>query len=700
MIGSLLSEATDGLFFLELADFSGYTGVYSAEGQEALSECYGYDVHFVVPNHSSQPHIARLIDTEVKLTFKNRYAVVDERLVHGIVQWMEWSHEDEEFTHYKARIVPRLWRLTQSSDCRIFQKMTVPDIVKTILKEQGFSAEDYKFIEQENHAEHGYLVQYRETHYEFISRLLAEEGFYFSFKHDPKNHQMVIADTPTLDFAIAGNPIVRYAPPGGGERQEETIQQFRLREQIKTGDYTHKDYSFRQHRSADIRKNQRADKCEDLQRFDYPARYTDEGHGQQLAKYRLEHEQMDVVESHGQSDCVRLQAGLQFILANHGMITCNQKYLVTRITHAAKQPQVLGALSGGEPATYHNTFQCIRSDVPFRAPFDGLKPRISGPQTAIVVGPPGEEIYVDEHGRVKVQFRWDRYGASDEHASCWMRVSQNWGGAGWGGIFIPRIGHEVIVDFLDGDIDQPIITGRVYDATNKSAYKLPEHKTISTIRSQTHKGEGFNELRFEDEANQEEIFIHAQKDQNNVVLNDETTRVGHDRSEKVDNDERINIGNDRTENVQNDENITIGHDQTNTIGNDQRYEIGRNHVTQIGHDQVTNISNARKLDVQTDQIINTGGHHTHEVGGAVILKAGEKIQQLTTLHEIGVDDQAIIQSPGGTIVLDSSGITLKGKVTIQGTLAIVTGGGGGNGFAAEALTAKEMMLNGILRFSE
>ncbi|WP_445083974.1 type VI secretion system Vgr family protein [Candidatus Vondammii sp. HM_W22] len=263
-----------------------------------------------------------------------------------------------------------------------------------------------------------------------------------------------------------------------------------------------------------------------------------------------------------------------------------------------------------------------------------------------------------------------------------MRVSQNWAGGAWGQMAIPRIGHEVIIDFLEGDPDQPIVTGRTYHAVNPPPYELPRHKTRMTLKSSTHKGEGYNELRFEDQKEKEEIFIHAQKDQNNVVNHDETTQVGHDRTEDVGHDESIRIGHDRTESVKHDEKISIG--------NDQSHQIGRNQKSQIGKDKVVSIGNHKHEEIAADFEQTIGGHLKRRVGGRVELKAGEKVSQQTRVYQIETNERFIVKGPAGAIIIDAGGITLKGKVQIKGGLAITGGSGGGGGYSGAPFSGQPL----------
>jgi type VI secretion system secreted protein VgrG len=304
------------------------------------------------------------------------------------------------------------------------------------------------------------------------------------------------------------------------------------------------------------------------------------------------------------------------------------------------------------------------------------KPRVDGPHMATVVGPPGEQIYCDEWGRVKVSFPWDRASQSNEFSSCWVRVSQGWAGGAWGSMAIPRIGQEVIIQYVNADPDQPLITGRTYSGTQLPPYELPRHKTRMTIKSQTHKGEGFNELRFEDELGQEEVFIHAQRDQNNHVRHDETTFVGHDRGERVENDEKVSIGQDRREDVGRDESVSVGHDRKHAISNDDTLTIGRTHTLVTGQDRIETVGNHRKDDTKANHWVNVGGHLEHIVGGHSTLQTGEAIRHQTKVYDIQVAESLTIKSPAGLFRMDGAGITLDGvALTFKGAITQQAKGG-------------------------
>ena len=356
---------------------------------------------------------------------------------------------------------------------------------------------------------------------------------------------------------------------------------------------------------------------------------------------------------------MRVVPGYGFTLEGHANSAFNQDWLVVRVEHSGKQTGSLDEEAGEEGNRYENTLFLIPHNKPWRSP---LKPRpiIRGTQVAHVTGPEGEEIYCDEWGRVKLQFPWDRLGNFDEHSSCWVRVVQGWAGAQYGNMMIPRIGHEVLVKFLNGDPDQPIVVGRTYHSTTEPPYELPKHKTRMTIKSKTHKGNGFNELRFEDEMGREEVFIHAEKDLNHIVKHDETTQVGHDRTEQVGRNETIHIGNDRTE--------TVGQDEDLTINRDQIRSIGRNRITKIEKDDILNVNNNRRVNVHADSLIKVGQDLNIEIAQNSSWVAGELFEQICELFDLEGYDEVHIQGPAGEIVLNQEGITLIGNVYVEGPL--------------------------------
>ncbi|MBN3858014.1 type VI secretion system tip protein VgrG, partial [Paraburkholderia sp. Ac-20340] len=418
------------------------------------------------------------------------------------------------------------------------------------------------------------------------------------------------------------------------------------------------------------------------ERFDYPGRYKRDEAGRPFTETRLLALRNEAQLAAIEGDDARLQPGLAFDLEGHAREDWNAGWRVVSMVHTGTQT-VSQAEESSEANTgtqYSYTAKIIPDHIEWK-PELLPKPRIDGPLIATVTGPEGEEIYCDEYGRVKVQFPWDRYGNNDANSSCWIRVAQNWAGATWGHMAIPRIGQEVIVAFLDGDCDQPIIIGRTYHATNLPPYELPRHKTRMTIKSQTHKGEGYNELRFEDEKDQEEIYVHAQKDQNIHVNHDETTFVGNDRKENVEHDETIDIGHDRTESVGNDEQVSIGHNRTHTVGQDALLSIERNHTIHVGKDRVEQVGNHRKDQTTANHIIDVGGHVEASVQGHHKLTAGQSIERQTQHYELKASQEIVIRGPGGTITINSGGITIEAiAIKLKGPMTN-PGSGAGNSFS-------------------
>ena len=395
------------------------------------------------------------------------------------------------------------------------------------------------------------------------------------------------------------------------------------------------------------------------EKYDYPGRYKKDEQGNPFSLYRLESELALSETANAVGDDMRVIPGYGFTLEGHANSAFNQDWLVVRVEHFGKQTGSLDEEAGEEGNRYENTLFLIPHNKPWRSP---LKPRpiIRGTQVAHVTGPEGEEIYCDEWGRVKLQFPWDRLGNFDEHSSCWVRVVQGWAGAQYGNMMIPRIGHEVLVKFLNGDPDQPIVVGRTYHSTTEPPYELPKHKTRMTIKSKTHKSNGFNELRFEDEMGREEVFIHAEKDLNHIVKHDETTQVGHDRTEQVGRNETIHIGNDRTE--------TVGQDEDLTINRDQIRSIGRNRITKIEKDDILNVNNNRRVNVHADSLIKVGQDLNIEIAQNGSWVAGELFEQICKQFDLEGYDEVHIQGPAGEIVLNQEGITLIGDVYVEGPL--------------------------------
>ncbi|KHS66963.1 type VI secretion system tip protein VgrG [Pectobacterium brasiliense] len=519
-----------------------------------------------------------------------------QRRVSGIVSAFAQGDTGFRRTRYQAEVRPALWRLGLRTNARIFQAQKPEAIIGALLEESGIT--DYAFALRNEHAVREYCVQYRESDLAFITRLAAEEGLYFFHEFEEGKHRLVFADDAG---ALAKGPELFFNLATQGLSEGAYVRRFRYAEAVRTAEVALKDYSFKtpaygllHNKMSGELEHQR----ESYQHFDYPGRFKQDPSGKAFTGYRLDALRAGAMTGSGESNAAELMPGSSFTLTEHPNLALNIAWQLVAITHSGQQPQALEEESGGEPTTYSNSFEVVKASTTWRADLP-YKPMVDGPQIATVVGPAGEEIYCDQYGRVKLQFPWDRYGASDDQSSCWVRVSQGWAGGQYGLIAIPRIGHEVIVSFLEGDPDQPIVTGRTFHATNPSPYPLPANKTRTTLRTTTHKGAGFNELRFEDQAGQEEVFIHAQKDMNTVVLNNRSTGVGVDHAENV------------------------GRDQISVIGRHQILNVVENQGTEIQGAQKVIIGAGRETEVTMNEKLTVTGNITiTSTGGNIELTTG------------------------------------------------------------------------------
>ena len=595
----------------------------SFSGNEEISRLFDFRLEMISDNNAIKADqvIGKTVSFGLKL------ADDSPRYFHGFVNRFAAGDEDEQGRrNYVADVVPWLWFLTQTADCRIFQGKTVPQIVKKIFSDLGFTDFETSEIKGE-HAPWEYCVQYRETDFNFVSRLLEQEGIFYYFKHKKDSHVLVLADQAKA-YKDCTEKEVDYPSDWGTRSQEDHITGWEHCYEFHSGKWAQTDYNFETPSARLMAQTNTKTSLANIKKYevyDYPGEYPDRQIGENQTKLRMEEAEVahDVVDA--TSLCKSFTPGGRFKIREHcSKAEEGKTFAITSIQHNATEimPYETGA-GGGEE--YANAFQCIPDDVTFRPARATPKPVISGVQTAIVVGPAGEEIYTDEYGRVKAQFHWDREGKKDDKSSCWMRVSQVHSGKGWGGIDIPRIGEEVIVDFLEGDPDRPIITGRVYHAENMPPYALPANKTQSGMKSRSSKGgsgDNFNEIRFEDKMGAEQVYIHAEKNQDNVVENDETTEVGHDRTENVGNDETITIGNNRTESVGVDEVISIGANRTETVGANETVTVAANRTHTVNQNEILTVALTRTHSVGINEMINVGGAQEITVGGLQAVTVG------------------------------------------------------------------------------
>ena len=593
-----------------------------------------------------------------------------ERTFRGLCREFSQGARDKEFTYYQAEIVPQLWLTTRTAQSRIFQQISVPDILKKILAGYKVTYQLEGTFEKRE-----YCVQYRETDFNFISRLMEEEGIFYFFKNTASGHELVIANSIPAHPDVPGATKVQYNVEEGGHVAQRHVHEWVKKQQVRSGKYTLWDQSFhRPGHDFESKKNTLvsipvgkvthkldAGGNSKFEIYDFPGEFAqrfdgiDKGGGEQggeLGKItpdgartvglRMQAETLAGLIIEGSSNCNQFTAGHKFILEKH--FDAEGSYLITGVHHRAQGGN--SYRSGIDaPFVYSNNFTCIPKDLPFRPQRTTPKPIITGVQTAIVVGPPGEEIFTDKFGRVKVMFPWDRGSLADANSSCWLRVGTSWAGKQWGAMQIPRIGHEVIVQFIEGDPDAPIIIGSVYNAGAMPPYKLPDEKTKSTVKSNSSKGGGgFNEIRFEDKKGSEQVFFHAEKDHD--------SRVKEVSKEWIGKNKHLIVIKDQFEEVKGDKHLTVKGDQSEKVNGTVSLNVKSDLQQKVGGTQA--------LDVSSDIHLKAGANVVIEAGSSITLKVG-----------------------GNFIHIGPSGVAIKGT-----TVLVNSGGAAGSGAGSSPDAAK------------
>ncbi len=603
-------------------------------GVEGISRLFTFHLDLL----SENPNIAftDIVGQRVTITIhlaasgKNRY-------INGFVSRFVQTGKDNRFTHYRAEVVPWLWFLTRNADCRMFQQKTPLEIIKKVFSDLGFSGQ-FKDKTQGSYETREYCVQYRETDFNFVSRLMEQYGIYYYFEHELSTHTLVMADAPSGHQACPNQEAARFDATAR-LLEEERVTDFQMSQEFKTGAYSMNDYNFETPLTDLDVTEPTVDSVANngtFELYDFPGDYTKKPDGEGVAKVRMQEQEVTHLVGQGTSTCGAFTPGYKFDLKDFYRKDLNQSYVLTMVQHDANCGSAYYTGQAEEEETYVNHFVVIPYSVPYRPVRVTPRPIVQGPQPAVVVGPSGEEIYVDKYGRVKVQFFWDREGKANENSSCWIRVSQLWAGKGWGSMWIPRIGHEVIVDFLEGDPDRPLIMGRVYNADHTVPYSLPDQKNMSAMKSYSTKGGGgFNEIRLDDTKGKEQIFIHGQYNQD------------------------IRIKNDRMINIDNCTHLTVGGSDFETIGADRHVQIGGDYLEQVGGSEHFTIGGS-VLEV-------VGGIYYVKAGSEIHLKAGTKVTM-----EAGA--KITLKVGGNFIRIDQSGIYIKGTMVY-----INSGGSPGSG---------------------
>ena len=678
-------------------------------GNEGISRLFRFNLELLSTNNSISFDDIVGQNVTISVTLADQTL----RYFNGFVSRFAQSGSDARFTHYQMEVVPWLWFLTRNADCRIFQNMTIPDIIELVLAGAGFS--DFKSSLTGTYQPREYCVQYRETDFNFVSRLMEHVGIFYFFEHEKGKHTLVMADSTSAYQPCPGQSTAQYNQAGGGLDVEDVVTGWNMEQELRTGKYSVTDYNFKTPSTSLMSSETtvvKVDSNTDYEMYDYPGDHLTQSEGGVVAKLRMQEEEASNTVINGSSTCRAFTSGYQFDLEDHYRDDMNKSYVLTEVQHVASEGGSYNLTGGGAGESYSNHFTCIPVDTLFRPPRITPKPFVQGPQTALVVGKANEEIWVDNYGRVIVQFYWDREGQKNENSSCWIRTSQPWAGGNWGAMWIPRIGQEVIVSFLEGDPDRPIITGRVYNAEEMPPYTLPDNQTVSTFKSRSSKGGGaanFNEIRFEDKKGNEQIFINAERDMDQRVEVDSREFIGSNRhlivganqTENVGGDKHLNVAGNQVESIGKNMSLTVGADSMQSIGNDKHVSITGNLVSSVGANVDESVGGNVTTSVEGNFDKSISGNRTESVSGNLDLEVignrteavignqslsvtgnlDEMITQNYAMQAMNVSmmgEMNVVLQAGMQLTIAASGGFISigpAGVAIQGTMVLINSGG-------------------------
>ncbi len=631
--------------------------VLRVRGEEGISLPFRFDLELVSDNPGID--LGAVVGKPAALAIRG---YEQDRHVHGLISRFEQGAIGKRFTRYFAQLVPRLWRLSLREDSRMFQDKSVPDILKAVLDGAGVPSTGYRLSLQSAYKPREYCVQYRESDLAFISRLVEEEGIFLFFEHTASDHVMVIADDPSAFAAIAGDANVVYREPSGATPDQEYVGAFRYAESVRIGAVAMRDYNFKRP-ATNMEARDQASRDDDLEAYEFPGGYLAADEGKRLAALRLAEQQALRKVAVGASVSQRFVPGAKFTLAEHARADWNREWLLTDVLHDGFEPQALEEeqMRAGESVEpeYTNEFRAIPADVAYRPLRSTARPIVSGPQTAIVTGPSGEDIHTDEFGRVKIRFFWDRRAKDDDTSSAWVRVVQS---AGTSSAFIPRVGQEVLVEFLNGDINQPVVIGTLWNANRMPPYALPDTKTVTSMKS-AHSPDkaAFNEVRFEDKEGEEQMFVHAHKNMD--------VRIGEDSYDFVGKDTHLIVKQDYFAHVENESHTMVDADDITEIGKDRHLKVkGKQAVEIVG---------SKSLVVKDDVIEQFKKNHSEKVSTNYYLKATQVVIE-------GMSNLTL-KVGSSSVVIGQAGVTIKGTmVTIDGSMVKIASGPGSPAMSGQA----------------
>ncbi|WP_175918002.1 type VI secretion system tip protein TssI/VgrG [Burkholderia pyrrocinia] len=587
---------------------------HTLDGSDELGRLFEFRIEALADSHSLS--LKDMLGKPVTVRIEQQDQST--RYLNGIVARASLAGRRAE-RHYGYELVvrPWLWLATRRSDCRIFQNKTVPEIVQEVLSTYGFPIENHL---AESYVPREYCVQYNETDAAFVSRLMEFEGIYYWFRHAEDTHTLMLSDAMSSHTALPGYETIPYiARDRTAIADEEHIDGWLPAQEVSVGKHQTTDYDYTKPR-ADLSSQKvdpRGHDHDSFASFEWPGGYRDDAPGAHYSRVRLEEQQAEHERASADTDVRGAAPGYLFTLAHCPRADQNREYLIVRCQYRFQENAYASDQSA--EAVVHQTMMLVQpSSLPYRSPRETPRPRTNGPQTATVVGPPGEEIWTDQYGRVKLQFRWDRYGQSNQDSSCWVRVSSPWAGGGFGGVQIPRVGDEVVVDFLNGDPDEPIVTGRVYNGEKMPPWGLPGSATQSGLLSRSSPGgttDHANAFRFEDKKGAEQLWMHAERNFDAETEADHTLSVGHDHTHTVGNDETMQVKNNRQRSVGQNETVNIGKNRVAQIGVDETHEVAGNRTRTVGKKETVTIASDREATI--------GGSHTESVTHAKTETIGE-----------------------------------------------------------------------------
>jgi type VI secretion system secreted protein VgrG len=598
----MFSTGNCALFTLQIPAFRHDFKVLSFNGAEAVSQLYA--IRVAVVSERTDVDLEALLSRPAFLQFG-----ANQEGIHGRIENVMLAESGKRLTRYELTLVPALHYLQFSRDQRIFQNLTVPEIVAQVLQRQGIQPDDFTF-NVTTRAVREYCTQYGESDFGFIQRLCAEDGIAWHHQHSVDRHLLVFSDSQVF-FPKLG--ATAFQPDSGMVAERPVVNHLTMGFNTRTNTITRRDYDLNRP-SLLLESRFTAEFTPELEDYRYPLLMTSEKHGKQQVRQALERHRSDYQWIEGKSNQATLRSGHLFDLTEHPRQDCNEMWLLLNIAHEGKQPQVLEEAFSSEDKTadgftqgYRNTFKAIPADVLYRPPLPAKRPVLVC-QTARVTGPPGEEIFCDEHGRVRVEFPWDRAELDSEKSSCWLRVASSWAGEGFGAVSIPRVGMEVVVTFQEGDPDQPLITGCVVNKVNGVAHPLPDNKTRTVLRSQSSpRNGGYNELSIEDRAGQEKIYLRAQRDLEQLILNDSHSLITRDRFEQIGNDSTSLIEGRTLRTHQGVRSTQVNADDLLTVSGISSQSVGAL-VIQAGQQAHVTASNV-VIDAGVSLTLSAGGHH-------------------------------------------------------------------------------------------